>query len=343
MPKAKDRNYGCRIKDDLLYKGIRTIVLENDLLRIGLLLGKGSDIYEFLYKPKDLDFIWLSPFGINRPSQYLLTKNQPGGRFMDFYEGGWQEIFPNGGGPSNFGGADFGQHDEVALLPWDIELIEDDPERIEVKIFTNTRLTPLRIEKYLSMERGNPELRIFEKAFNLSNIDMPVIWGHHLVYGEPFLGEDCRIDLSAEKGVTYDVPGVMDDNIELDKEFKWPHLPTLDGGNTDLSLMPPQDTSTSKFLYLSGLDRGYYGIENKHKDLKITVDWDHKLMPYVWFWQEFNKTANYPWYGMSRVFGLEPFSTDTMGLENTIKRKKEIIIKGRSEIEFSMNISVRKL
>lgn len=53
---TRDRNFGCRINDEMTFRGLRLIIMENDLLRIGILLDKGTSIYEFLYKPQDVDF-----------------------------------------------------------------------------------------------------------------------------------------------------------------------------------------------------------------------------------------------------------------------------------------------
>ena len=343
MSGAKIRNYGCRIKDNILYKGMRTVFLENDVLRAGILVDKGTDIFEFLYKPMDMDFIWLYPWGFVDPKDYQITKNQTGGRFMDFYEGGWQEIFPNGGSPCGVSGAEFGQHDEVALLPWEYEIIEDKKERIEIKFFVKTRLTPFLLEKSIKIEAGIPEIKISERVINKSPVDIKVIWGHHLAYGKPFLEEGCRVNISAKKCLTYNMPGVLDSNIPLNKEFVWPILPTIDGKTIDLSIIQPESTNSSKFLYINEIEAGEYEILNEKRNLGIKVEWDKKIMPYLWFWQEFNKSTGYPWYKMARVFGLEPFSTNTSGLDNTINKNKELVIGGDSEKDFHINISVIKL
>lgn len=57
-----ERNFGCRVME-YLYRGLPTISLENELLRVTVLAGKGGDIFEFLYKPLDVDFMWRSPWG----------------------------------------------------------------------------------------------------------------------------------------------------------------------------------------------------------------------------------------------------------------------------------------
>ncbi len=54
----------CRISDEWTYKGLRTVILENDLLRVVILVDRGSDIIEFRYKPYDVDFLLRRPRGI---------------------------------------------------------------------------------------------------------------------------------------------------------------------------------------------------------------------------------------------------------------------------------------
>ena len=47
MSLGQSRNHGCRISDEWTFKGMRTLILENRLLRVVILLDKGSDIIEF--------------------------------------------------------------------------------------------------------------------------------------------------------------------------------------------------------------------------------------------------------------------------------------------------------
>src|SRR5450830_669530 len=124
------RNYGCMLNTELFYKNLRIAVLENEYLRISVLIGKGTDIFEFLYKPKDIDYMWLSPFGINSASKFIPTVSSSEGNFMDFYEGGWQEIIPNFGKGGIYNNVEEGLHGEVCLIPWQYQIIEDNPKKI---------------------------------------------------------------------------------------------------------------------------------------------------------------------------------------------------------------------
>src|SRR5687768_5183181 len=103
---------------------MRVVSLENELLRVGVLADQGTDVFEFNYKPRDMDFVWLTADGVRNPTSYLSTSPDPLTTFMDYYPGGWQEIFPNGGAPSSYLGAQFGQHGEVSNLPWHYEITQ---------------------------------------------------------------------------------------------------------------------------------------------------------------------------------------------------------------------------
>ena len=46
----------CRLSEHYI-DGMLAIQLENDLITVGVLADRGSDIYEFRYKPKDIDFL----------------------------------------------------------------------------------------------------------------------------------------------------------------------------------------------------------------------------------------------------------------------------------------------
>ena len=79
------RNYACRIRE-YIYQGLRVLSMENELIKVSILVDKGTDIYEFIYKPKDIDFMWHSFNGIRNPDKYVATKEHPGGAFLDYYE-----------------------------------------------------------------------------------------------------------------------------------------------------------------------------------------------------------------------------------------------------------------
>ena len=122
--------------------------------------------------------------------------------FVDLYEGGWQECFPNGGESVLYKGAELPFHGELLTLPWQVDVLEDRPEVVSVRLTVRTLRTPFVLEKVLTLRSGRAVLEIDERLTNLADEPMDVMWGHHPAFGPPFLDDTCRIDIAACRGST---------------------------------------------------------------------------------------------------------------------------------------------
>ena len=109
--------------------------LENELIKITVLLDKGADIIDIVSKKRDVDFLWKKPGGIRETSKYILSTPSDSGNFEDYYAGGWQEVLP-GGGPCKYKGANLGLHGETALLPWGFKVIHDAHDEVVITSYS---------------------------------------------------------------------------------------------------------------------------------------------------------------------------------------------------------------
>ena len=128
------RSVNCRVSDAVTYCSMRAVVLENEFLQVLVLPQKGAEIYSIRYKPLDIDPL-LHYRALQSPAPYPSTVPLEDGAFADVYDGGWQVMFPSGGGPNTALGTNFGRHGEAALLPWHWQIVEDKPEKISVRFF----------------------------------------------------------------------------------------------------------------------------------------------------------------------------------------------------------------
>ncbi len=335
------RNWGTRILE-YGYKGMRAVFLENEKLRVGVLADKGTDVIEFNYKPRDVDFVWLSAGGVRNPTSYSSTSPDPLATFLDYYPGGWQEIFPNGGIPSSYLGAQFGQHGEVSNLPWDCRIVEDDEDAVAVRFSVRTQKTPFLLEKELRLHSGESRLYVEETLTNESDVPLRAMWGHHITFGRPFLEEGCRIRLpNGATVVPHDEPNHPDGRrVRGGKNYAWPLAEGENGEALDLSVLPQRGT-ISEMLYLTDLSEGRYEVENPRSGLGLRVVWDVEQMPYLWFWQEYGASGFYPWYGRHYNIGLEPFSSyPTSGLREAVDNGTALSLGAREERRFSLRAEV---
>lgn len=338
MTKAKYRHYGCRITDDIVYKGMKTLILENESIRVGILLDKGSDIFQFIYKPTDTDFMWKSPQGIVNPTTFKETIASTSGAFLDNYHGGWQEVFP-GGGPTVYRGAELGLHGEVTQLEWDYDILKDTPECIEVKLTVDCIRTPFKIEKILRIESQKPILFTNEKVINLSPETLEFMWGHHPSIGAPFLKEGVRLFIPASSAEVHTPRFAESGMLEPSSSFKWP-IARANEINYDLSYVYGSEAGFSELIYLKDLSKGWYAVLEPKSKIGIGFSWSKEIFPYLWFWMVYGSSPGYPWWDRTYCIALEPWTSFPNNLPKAIDRGTQAILKGGESITVQFNTIV---
>ena len=303
-----NRNYGCRITE-FLYEGHRTVALENEKLRVTIIADKGTDIYEFLYKPRDLDFMWRTWTGLRPRSHFVPTSPRATGAHMDYYEGGWQELFPNCGNLSLHQGAEVGQHGEVLLLPWRYVITKDEPDEIEVRFDVRTVRTPFHLVKTISLRRNEAKLRIHERVTNESGQEVDFTWGHHPAFGWPFVDENCRVDVPDCRIRAFSDITPSTSRLKPEQDSPWPLAEGRDGNPVDLSRIPAPDVAAHDMVFLQEISDGWYAITNTAMRVGFALRYPADLFKQLWYWQVYKGGRDYPWWSSTYNIALEPCAT----------------------------------
>ncbi len=342
MVLGRPRNHGCRISDAWQLAGMRTLIIENELLRVSVLLDKGSDIVEFRYKPLDLDFLFFAPGGVRNPNRGLVSAPNDGA-FLDYFSGGWNEVLPNGGPAVTYKGAELGQHGEVSLIPWQCSIIEDSPERVAARLWVRPLRTPFYLEKTLSMRPGRAVLQIDERLVNEGGEPMHLMWGHHIALGRPFLDEGAVIDAPANRFIVHEaMPGYEPRRFRPGVTADWPHAPAPDGSLADASQIPAYgDMQAQEMAYLAELAEGWYAVTNLTRQVGFAASFDPKIFRYVWYWQQLGDVAQgFPWWGRTHTAALEPWSSyPTNGLNEAIANGSALYLEPAQEIQTRISAS----
>ncbi len=284
------------------------IWMENDYLRIGILAGRGSDIFEFRYKPKDVDFMLRLSKGILNPNQDFSQQRGTDNQFEDYYYGGWQEILPNS--PAmHYRGAALGQHGEISLTPWKYAILENTPERVSVKLWTRPLRVPVLIEKVLTLEAGKSTLFIAEKLTNEARTHLDLVWGQHIAFGLPFVKEGAKIYTNAR---TFLAEPLMPPRrrFQAGIETNFPIALNINGKEDDASIVDPESAAPySDMAYLYDFDdKAYYALKNEEKNVGFAIRWDARIFKYLWYWLERYGTQDAPWWGSTYAVALEPWT-----------------------------------
>lgn len=328
------RNYGCRISE-FVYQGLKVVILENELLRVGILADKGTDIYEFLHKPTDTDFMWRSWLGIRNPDHVIPSISSQLGSFLDHYFGGWQELFPSGDEPCTYKGAELGVHGEVCLVPWTYDIVLDTPEEIQVRFSVETLRTPFRIEKILTLKSGIPALYFHECVKNISQEKMDFMWGHHPALGGSFLDQQCVISVPKCRVRTDSILRTPWSRIAPDQDTDWPIVTDDDGGEIDLSSTPPIEACRNDRVVLYDLEETWYAVTNVAKKIGFGMWFQKEVFPYLLFWQSFGGWKGYPFYGTAYTMSLEPRSSFPFPLTKVVESGTQLKLSPDESLETS--------
>jgi hypothetical protein len=316
------RNYGCRLTE-FTHQGYPTLTLENESLRVTVLAGKGSDIIQFLYKPADLDFLWISLPGLQPAGVRAGPHMGPTHAFLDSYPGGWQEILPNFGDPCDYKGITLGLHDETSLLPWQYSVLVDEPTLVSVLFEVRCIRTPFRLQKTLTLRPGRV-LEIDERLINESAETVDFTWGHHPAFGAPFLDNTCRVLVPPCRVKTQEEYVSPNSRLEKGQDCEWPRVPGRKGETIDLSRVAPPSAHSHDMAYLYGFQEGLYALFSDIRKIGFGMAWDCSVFKYLWFWQVYAGWVGYPWYGASYNVGLEPCSSYPSSLARAIERGTQL-------------------
>jgi len=306
----------CQIREVTLKRSMNALILENDLLSATILLDKGADIYALTYKPHNMDVLWKSPWGLREPARNVYSGAHSVGAWLENYAGGWQEIFPSGGGPATYKGIELNFHGEASMIAWDYEIIEQSATAAEIRLFTHLFRSPFKIERRMRVEAGKPVLILHGRVTNDGGEAMDYMWSHHPAFGAPFLSEHCRVDVGTQHLRSDDGYAGNNNPFALDTAYTWSQV-----GDTDIAQVPGQNTPRDILAYFTDFTEPWYSITNTQLGFGVGMVWDASAFPFAWYWQEMNSSPGYPWYKGVYVMAIEPASSiPGQGLVNVMEK-----------------------
>jgi hypothetical protein len=331
------RDY-CRLRESTLDRGYRAVTLENQFLSITLLPEKGADIYSLVYKPRKMDVLWKAPWGLKKPGTGVATGgSNTEAAWLEHYEGGWQEIFPNGGDACTYKGAPLNFHGEASTLLWDYTVLHKSGSRITVEFSVRLYRSPFLLRRCITIERNLTAVHFEETLLNEAEEDMHYMWGHHPAYGPSFLSGDCRLQVPARTYQEHETEISPTSRVPAGSSGPWPMVAGKNGRPLDLSIIPGNNERVAEFGYLCDLEEGWYGLINRKEGFGVGLAWPKEVFRYLWFWRELRGSFGYPWYGRCYVAAVEPFTTiPGTGLAKAIENGTAPILAAGAKLEVQL-------
>jgi hypothetical protein len=327
------------VNTDWSYRGLRTIVLENQLLRVVILPEAGAKIWQITYKPFDANLLWNNP----RIAPARLPANA---RYDDVWSGGWDELFPNDE-VAVIEGEAYPDHGELWTGDWAAEPFSHGDE-VGVRLRCITPISAIEVEKTIRLRRGQPRIEFHHRFTNRGRAAFPFLWKLHPAMA---VSPQHRIDFPPMKVVTESAfPGTM---AGASGVADWPMIKTS-AGDVDLRRITPEDARQLYFFYGTQMKGNWCALTNGATGLACGLQFDTEVFRCCWLfatyggWRSYNVAVLEPCTGYPLNFeamqaagrhrNLAPGET----LETDVRFLAQEGLRSVGSIDFSGNMSEEK-
>lgn len=262
----------CSITDAWTYRGLKTVILENEVIRATILVDLGAKLHEFIYKPSNRDFMYHHPrvecrtpvFGVN---------------VDNWWTGGMDEAIPTGH-PCVYKGEEYPFLGEVWSLAWDYEIQKQSTDEVCVYLRRPLIISPLIIERWITLHSGEAMLRFRHRITNVGNTRFEFLWGLHPGFA---ITPDCRIDLPAGEMLVQE--STPDNRLGIaGTRYQWPFAHDLACREIDMRQIPSPDAGTMDFHYATELKDGWLAITDTRRREGVGLVFPKDIFRCAWLW-----------------------------------------------------------
>jgi hypothetical protein len=204
---------------------------------------------------------------------------------FNYYDiSGWDECIPTGA-PCEWKGEHL-DHGDFWGLPWSYKVLKREEDEICVHQQVRGILEPVKLERWLTLRRREPKLRLRYRLTNLTSYDYEYLW---LIHPELAPNPMCRIDLPAKEII---FGGVTDRFGQLYSRHKWPKTVDKDGESVDLSQVRPKTLGDASMWYAKLLS-GWCAMTDTEKHEGIGFSFPTGVFPFAWIWMNYGGYRDY--------------------------------------------------
>jgi len=301
--REKGLSLGARISTDWTYRGMRSLVLENDDLRTTVLPDYGAKVFEFTLKSLGRDLLYHNPRVEIRTPVYGVNMD-------DWWHGGIDECIPTGA-PSTYRGEEYPYMGETWPLAWDFEIQKNSSEEVTVHLWRPTIIAPLLVERWMTLRDHGSVLEMRHKITNLGYSDFQFLWGIHPALA---INLSSRIDIPKSKviidtsfpGNRLGAPG---------DSYQWPYVNT--GGRTvDMRAVNPPESQTWDLHYATDFAEGWLAVTDTSAKAGFGMAFPKEILKCIWIWMVYGG-----WRGLYCA-AVEAWTGYPTKLEDAIKQGK---------------------
>lgn len=290
---------------DIQYRNRRAVALENDALRVTMLV-EGGHIAELTHKGSGVNPLWTPPWRSMEPSKFDAGSAEWGtdaeAKLLAGIMGHNLCLDVFGGPSAEEAAAGLTVHGEASIVAYEISVSGGE-------LVAKAKLPLARLELERRIRLFGTVAVISESVHNRSAQDHPTAWTQHVTLGPPFL----------ERGKTqFRIPGTRSRVFEADfagehgryktgADFDWPRVPLKSGGALDLRVYPSAEVSGGYTAHLLDPHReqGFFTAWSPASRVMCGYVWKRSDFPWIGIWEENHSRMQPPWNGKTLTRGME--------------------------------------
>ena len=305
----------------MLFRGRRAVQIENEFLRITLLV-EGGHIAEVYEKSAGISPLWIPHWSSVEPSSYKPSMKTQFGSGSDakLLAGimGHNVCLDIFGSPSvEEAAAGLTVHGEASILPYSIVQNEE-----ELRFELRLPLAQLEFTRRIKLSGRNIKVR--ETVKNLTYFDRPIAWTQHVTLSPPFLDPlTTMFSASMTKSFVSETDPGLDGYLKPGALFLWPNAPLLHGGMADLTQMRKKRPASSYTALLAdpAAQNAYFLAHSPQFGLTFGYVWRRVDFPWMGIWEENCSRKASPWNGMTVTRGME------FGVSPVPENRREMVLR----------------
>jgi hypothetical protein len=287
------------------YQGRRAVSVENEHLRVTVLLG-GGHIAEVYEKSAGVSPLWIPPWKSIEPDEF--DRSRP----CDYGDGADNKLLGTVmghnlcldifGGPSEEeAAAGLTPHGEGSIVSYNVAALGH-----ELRACAHFPLAHLHFERRIELH--DRAILIRETVENLDACDRPIAWTQHVTLGPPFLEPGkTEFRVSATRSRVFEGRFGAADYLVPSADFDWPMAPRSSGGVADLRTLPDVPSSSAYTAHLMDprRDEAYFVAYSPKYRLAFGYVWKRRDFPWLGIWEENHSRVAAPWNGRTLARGME--------------------------------------
>ncbi len=310
------------VSTDWKLHDLRTVILENELLRVVILPDLGGRIWQVGYRPRSFDLLWHHP--------RIKPRNVPfHSVYDDVFFGGWDELYPNDI-PEEINGERMPDHGEIWALPWEYEVESKRGDEVAVRLQVETPISSTRLEKRLALRTGEPILRCHYRLTNTGRIAQPFLWKLHVALN---VDEHLRIDMPAQNMYIEEFGVSRIGRTGVD--YYWPYATDESNNRCDMRWAMPFDSGVCEFQYATHLTAGWCAVTHTRDKLSFGLAFEPEVLSSCWLF------ASYGGWRNLNVLVLEPCTGYPVSVNDGLQQGTHRTLPPGGTIECEVSAVVR--